>query len=130
MNKNIIISAAVALVVGAIVGLVLVGQSSQSTLVGGLSERDVKAVTLSVGNTGQFSVTSAGVVTSGAITSGAITSSGDITASGTGTSTLKLTSSTSGRGGCIELKTTNGSSTRMYLAGTTTVLTIEEGTCE
>jgi hypothetical protein len=49
---------------------------------------------------------------------------------GTGTSTVKLNSSTSGKGGCIEMKTTNGSTTKIYLSATTTVLTITEGTCK
>jgi hypothetical protein len=57
MNKNIIISATVALVVGAIVGLVIAGQANQSTLVGGVQDRE-----LSVSN---FQVNTSGAMTQG-----------------------------------------------------------------
>jgi hypothetical protein len=69
---------------------------------------------INVGKSGQFTVSNVGRVA----------------VSGTGTTTLSLTSSTSGSGSCIQMKTTNGSTTKIYLAGTTTVLTIAEGTCE
>lgn len=52
MTKNIIVTAVVALVVSILVGLFFIGQSSQSRTYGGLSERDIQAVSLSVGNEG------------------------------------------------------------------------------
>jgi hypothetical protein len=101
MTKNIIVSVLVALVVSLGVGLVTT--KPESTELKGLSERNVQAVTVTAGN---------------------------ITASDVGTSTVKLISSTSGRGGCIEMESTNGSTARIYLAATTTALTIATGTCE
>ena len=55
---------------------------------------------------------------------------GSIHASSAATTTLSLTSTAATRGGCIQMETTNGSTTRIFLAGTTTALTIAEGTCQ
>ena len=52
MTKNIVVTAVVALVVSVLVGLFFTGQSSQSSTLGGLSERDIQAVSLSVGTQG------------------------------------------------------------------------------
>lgn len=114
MIKNIITSAVTALVVTIVlIGVGLVG-GKQSVSLGGTTNYD------SLGLSGTLSVT-------GATTIGGALSTGDITMTGTGTSTLVV----AGTRSCIQIITTSGSTTAAYWTGTTTpVLTYSAGTCK
>lgn len=121
MTKNIIVTAVVALVVSVVVGLFFVGQSSQSNSVqdlGGLSERDIKATSLKVGSpTTKFTVNGTGTLVS--IGTSTPQTTGELVVDGSGTTTLMLKSSTSTKGGCIEMETVTGGVVRITVTGTT-----------
>ena len=112
-------------VAGLVVGLLL-SAASDSQKLGGVYSQGVQYFYegISAGKLGEFIVSNSGDVTADDLTVDRVA------LSGTGTTTLSITSTTSGKGSCIQMRTTNGSTTKIYLAGTTTVLTIAEGTCE
>lgn len=147
MKNNLFIAVAVALV--AVIGIGVVVSSSVNQLTtsvaavnatlanlssisnqsdfAGLSEREVEAISLRVGTpTKKFSVSSSG----SAVAVGTTTPStlGDVVVDGTGTSTLMLTSSTAGRGGCLQLENSAGTQTKAYIVSTSWV--IAAGTCK
>lgn len=129
MTKNIIVTAVIALVVSGLVGLFFVGQSSQSNqaITSGLSERDVKAVSLKVGSpTSKFNVNSAGTLV-GVGTSTPRTN-GSIVVDSTATTTLILESSSSTKGGCIQMETVTGGTVAITVSGTT--ISAKSGTCQ
>lgn len=127
--KNIVITALVALVVSSAVGFYFIGkvQTDQSNLLGGLSERDIKAVSLAVGSpTTKFNVNSSGTVLGLGTTTP--NTNGDLVIDGTATSTLMISSSSSTKGGCINIENSAGTMTKAYVNGTTWVLAA--GTCK
>ena len=127
--KNIVITALVALVVSSAVGFYFVGkvQTDQSNVLGGQSERNIRAVSLEVGSpTTKFNVNSSGTRVGIGTTSPY--TQGDVVADGTGTTTLMLSSSNSAKGGCINIENSAGTMTKAYVNGTTWVLAA--GTCK
>jgi hypothetical protein len=133
MNKYII-PAVIALVVSGIVGAVVVGSVkslpapvvNQSNLAG-LSERDVKAVSLQVGSpTPKFTVPSSG--SSLSVGTSTPTTQGDVVIEGTATTTLVLSSSSSTKGSCIQMETVTGGVVRIVVTGTT--ISAAAGTCK
>lgn len=126
--KNIVITALVALVVSSAVGFYFVGkvQTDQSNL-GGLSERDIVAVSLKVGTpTRKFNVNSAGTKLGLGTTTP--NTNGDLVVDGTATSTVMISSSASNKGGCLNIENSAGTMTKAYINGTTWVLAA--GTCK
>lgn len=129
MTKNIIVTAVVALVVSVVCGLFFVGQSSQSNQdpLGGLSERDIKALSLKVGSpTTKFNVNSSGTLV--AIGTTTPPSTPNLVVDSTGTTTLMLQSSTASRGTCIQMETVTGGTVAITVSGTT--ISAAATTCE
>lgn len=133
MTKNIIVTAVVALVVS--LGVAFVTGSNQSnvpvvdtdTVLSGLSDRDIRAVSLKVGSpTPKFNVNSAGTVLGLGTTTPR--TNGELIVDGTGTTTLILESSTASRGGCIQMETVTGTTVKITVSGTT--ISAVSGTCE
>lgn len=139
-KKLIIVSVIVALVVGIVIGAIF----TPSDKLGGAVRlsQDWFTVGLKAGSTGQFQVSSAGVLT----TSGATNATGNLTTTAkaaigtatvgdgeltvyedTGTSTISM----SGVKGCIQMITTSGSTTKIVVTGTTSpAFSLLPGTCE
>jgi len=59
-----------------------------------------------------------------------IADAGDLSLTSTGTTTIGAATTGSGKGTCIEMVSTTGTTTRIYLAATTTALRIEAGSCQ
>jgi hypothetical protein len=97
MTKNLVYSALVALAVSFVFGLVI--KSNQSNIVGGLSERDVQAVSMKIGAKG----TKLTLVGSGTCS---LVSNSSIAATSTGTGTCVTTGSIAGDQVVISLATT------------------------
>lgn len=126
--KNIVITALVALVVSSAVGFYFIGkvQTNQSNL-GGLSERDIRAVSLYIGTpTAKFNVNNTGTKLGVGTTTP--NTNGDVVVDGTATTTLMLSSSGTTKGGCINIENSAGTMTKAYVNGTTWVLAA--GTCK
>lgn len=126
-TKNIVITALVALVVSSAVGFYFVGkvQTDQSNLLGGLSERNIRAVSLNVGSpTSKFNVNSSG--TKVGIGTTTPDSGGELVIDGTATTSVVM-GSTASRGTCIQMKNSAGTTVRMYVNSTS--LVINTGTC-
>lgn len=114
-------------VVGAVVGvLVAVSFGASQFGVGAVYSNVTKYFPegISVGTTGQFAVSKAGVVsTTGAIsTSGAVsTSAGSLSVTGTGTSTVAVTTTSTTKGVCFNLiATSSATAINMTFAASTT----------
>lgn len=108
MLKNILTSGSVALVVAILVS-VLVGGNHQSATFGGITNYDSlqAGVSLMVGTS---------------------TTAQEITASGSGTTTIAAFSTGTNRASCINLTSDGGTTTRAYISGTSWV--IAAGTCK
>jgi hypothetical protein len=119
MTKNIIITAIIALVVSLGVGFFNIGsQQSNVDVLGGVSERDIKAVSLKVGSpTSKFNVNSAGTLVGVGTTTPR--TNGNIVVDSTATTTLILESSASTKGGCIQMETVTGGTVAITVTGTT-----------
>ncbi len=127
MTKNIIVNASVALVVSLMVGFFVTGSQQSNIDLAGLSERDIIATSLKVGTpTSKFNVNSSG--TRAAIGTTTPSTLGDVVVDGTATTTLMLSSSTSGRGSCIQMETVTGGVVRIVVTGTT--ISAAAGTCK
>lgn len=127
MTKNIIVNASVALVVSLLVGFFVTGSQQSNIELSGLSERDIIASSLKVGTpTSKFNVNSAG--TNVAVGTTTPSTLGDVVVDGTATTTLMLSSSTSGRGSCIQMETVTGGVVRIVVTGTT--ISATAGTCK
>lgn len=123
MTKNIFITAIIALVVSLSVSSL---RENQQSNVGGLSGRDISATSLKVGTpTARFNVNNAGTrVAVGTTTPSTL---GDVIVDSTATTTLVLSSSTAGRGSCIQMETVTGGAVRIVVTGTT--ISATAGTC-
>jgi len=140
-TKKVVIGIIIGVVAVVLVGILLASQSA-SNLGGTVVNYPTAFVNgLKAGNSNQLVISS-----TGAITSGAITSSGNLTTTGkaavgtatvgsneftvyaaSGTSTVALT----GSKGCIQMITTNGSTSKMMVSGTSTIAwVLAAGTCE
>lgn len=132
MTKNIIVTAVVALVVSLGVAFSTGGNQSNvvvdtDQILSGLSDRDVRAVSLKVGSpTSKFNVNSSGTVLGLGTTTPR--TNGNIIVDGTGTTTLILESSTASRGGCIQMETVTGTTVKITVVGTT--ISAISGTCQ
>ena len=82
-----------------------------------------------ISSAGALSINGAFISDAGSISVGTTTASTEIAAASSATTTVYVTSTSSTKGGCIQLEGANGTVYRLYIGGAGTLVT-EAGVCK